>query len=556
MSEEPSESKPSGASGEYQATVRRRRRLSSVWLVPVVALCLAGWLLWKNKIEQGPLATVSFETAEGLAAGKSEVRCRSVRVGIVETIRLASGLDSVSVGLRLDPDYAELLRDDTRFWVVRPRVSTGTVSGLGTLISGSYVELEPGESSNPASYFTGLEEPPVTGGNIPGLKLTLVANEAGSLSVGAPIYYRGFAVGKVERRALDLESEQIRFEIFIEEKYSSLVRSTTRFWNTSGINVSAGANGFEFRTPSVQTLVSGGASFTNPTGPDSGAAADDGDTFELYEDETAARDASFNPDLEAMLLFDQSVRGLKRGAPVEFRGIPLGRVVEISYRYADPGDARVPVLIELDTSAFQRAADLSDDDVDLANAVERGLRAKLTMGSIITSALFVELDLYPDAEPAELGKHRGYDLIPTISSGLAQLEGKLNAILSKLESLPLEETMVKFGNAADEAGRTLADGRETLDKLDAALVELKTLVASDSTQNLPDELNQALAELRRSVESLGPAGAVQGDLRRTLDELRSALRSFDSLSNTINEKPNSLLFGRDKGDDPTPRARR
>ncbi|MFC7337252.1 intermembrane transport protein PqiB [Haloferula chungangensis] len=542
---------------EFQATVRHRRRISNVWIIPIVAFLLAGWLIWKNYSDKGPLVSVKFETADGIKAGETEVRCRSVRIGVVEKVSLADDIGSVTVDLRIAPTAEDLLRSNSRLWVVRPRVTASDISGLGTLITGAYIELEPGSDKKPASHFIGLEEPPVTSANVPGLRLTLIADDAGSLGTGAPIYYRGFEVGKVERRTLDIEARRIRYEVFIKDEYADLVNSGTRFWNTSGIDVSAGADGFKFRTPSFQAMVVGGASFAVPKGVVSGEPAEDGSVFTLYEDESAARDASFDVDRKALLFFDHSVRGLNRGAPVEFRGIPIGRVVDVTFKYSPPGDSRVPVLIEFDTNTLRRATeDESDGTLLLSEAVRKGLRAKLGTGSLLTGAMFVDIDFVPDAFPATLGKLGEFDVIPTESSGIAQLEAKINALLAKLQALPLDDTLAKFGNAADETAKTVADARDTMGSIESALDEMTKLLGSDETQNVTKELNATLAELRTSVESLGPAGAMQGDLRRTLDELRSALRSFDSLSRSLDEKPNSLLFGRDSSGNPTPKARR
>ncbi|MGB6223148.1 intermembrane transport protein PqiB [Haloferula sp.] len=542
---------------EVQASIRRRRRWSSVWVVPAVALALAAWLVWKNYADKGPLVTVNFETADSIKAGETEVRCRSVRVGVVEKVSLAEDIGSVNVKLRFEPTAEDLLRKNSRFWVVRPRVSTSDISGLGTILTGAYIELEPGNGPNGSSHYVGLEEPPVTAANVPGLRLTLVADEAGSLGVGAPIYYRGFEVGKVERRTLDNDARRIRYEVFIEELYAEQVHTGTRFWNNSGIDVSAGADGFKLRTPSLQAMITGGASFSVPKGVIVGEPAEDGSVFTLFEDESAARDASFDVDQKALLFFDSTVRGLNRGAPVEFRGIPIGRVVEISFKHSPPGDSRVPVVIEFDTNTLRRATEnQSDGTLLLSEAVRKGLRAKLGTASLLTGAMFIDIDFVPDAAPATLGKIGDYDVIPTQSSGFAQVEAKLNALLAKIQALPLDDTLAKFGNAADETAKTVAEARTTMASIESTLDEMKKLLGSDETQNVTTELNETLVELRTSVESLGPTGAMQGDLRRTLDELRSALRSFDQLTNTIDDKPNSLLFGRDSSGDPIPRAKR
>lgn len=534
---------------EFEPVIRRRRRISSVWLVPVVAVILAGWLVWKNAADRGPLVTISFNTAEGIAVGKTEIRCRSVTIGTVEAVTLTDDLKA-EVDVRIRPAYEDLLRTDTRFWVVRPRVSTSNVSGLGTLITGAYIELDPGNKPKRAARYNGLEEPPVTANDVPGLRLTLVADDAGSLAVGSPIYHLGIEVGKVERRTLDLNARKVVFSIFIREKYARLVRQSTRFWNTSGFDVTAGSEGFKFRTPSVQALVTGGAVFSTPIDFLDAPQAEDGGTFTLYEDESAADAADFTPDRRLLLYFEESVRGLEEGASVEYRGIAIGRVVDISFKYSPPGDQRVPVLIELDTGALRRpSADGGEPDIDLAGSVEKGLRARLSSASLLTGAQFIDLDFHPNAEPAELAHYESYDVVPTVPGEFTQIGDKVNVILAKLEAMPLEETLTKFGTAADETATTLADLRQTL-------AEAEKLLASESTQAIPGELNETLAELRTSIESLGPDGSVQGDLRRTLDELRSALRSFDALTNTIDEKPNSLLFGRESSGDPIPRARR
>jgi paraquat-inducible protein B len=543
---------------EPRATIRHRRRWSSVWVVPLLALVVAGSLVWNHYAERGPIAQVRFETAESIKAGITEVRCRSVRVGVVEKVDLADDLLSVVAEVRMDPDSEHLLRQGTRFWVVKPRVSGASISGLSTIVEGAYLELEPGDTPVPVHHFDGLEEPPVTSTSVPGLRLTLVAEDAGSLSAGSPIYYRGFEVGRVERRTLDIENRRIRFDIFIEEEYSSLVRQGTCFWNTSGIDVVAGADGFKVSTPSFQAMLSGGAVFSVPKGGTAGEPVQDGAVFQLYPDEDAAAKSIFTPDHRILLFFDQSVRGLSVGAPVEFRGIRLGRVVEISFKHSPPTDSRVPVVIEIDSDTLGKAVeDINDPSKVLAECVRRGLRAKLSSASLLTGALFVDLDFVPGATPAELAKIGEYEVIPTESSAsIAQLQDQVQAILAKIEALPLDETLTKFGTAADEISITVKDLRGTLDEAEGALAEAKKLLARDETQNLTAELESTLKQVRSSVDSLGPNGAMQGDLARTLDELRAALRSFKVLSDSIEEKPNSLLFGREGSGDPTPRAKR
>ncbi len=525
--------------------------------MPILALLIAGWMIYRNVTSRGPVAYVRFDTAEGIGAGKTEVRCRSVRVGVVKEVKLAGDLKSVLVNVELEPDYDGLLRKGTRFWVVRPRVSTTDVSGLSTLLTGAYLELDPGPTNaERTSSYVGLEKPPATSRNIPGRRLVLTAEDAGSLVAGSPIYYRGFEVGRIESRILDIEYQRVTYDAFIREEYSDLVKENTRFWNTSGIDISAGSDGFKLRTPSFQAMFSGGATFDIPEGTLPGDSVADGKVFTLFQDEDAATDSTFNPTLKFVLLFDQSIRGLVKGAPVEFRGIPIGRVADISFDYLTAAeDSRIPVLVEIDPSllrpdASQKIVEPNGDF--LKDLVNRGLRASLKTGSFLTGSQFVDLDYYKDALPAEMGIVGEYRTLPTVAGGgFAQL----NAVVDKL-SLDAETLMKKIGTAADEAATTMAESRQTLKEIEQAAASLRQTLDSSEFTKLPADLRASLATFEKSISSVGPDGAIQGDLLRTLDELRASLRAMKSLSNEISEKPNSLLFGRDTSGNPVPKAPR
>ena len=545
---ETKETSPPAATPVYRAA----RRWNFVWVVPIVALVIGAWMIYRNLSSQGPVAYVRFETADGIGAGKTEVRCRSVRVGVVKAVNLAGDLRSVIISLELSPDSDSLLREGTSFWVVRPRVSTTDISGLATLITGAYIELDPGPPGGvEVNHFDGLETPPATSRDIPGRRIVLTAEEAGSLVAGSPIYYRGFEVGRIENRQLDIANQRVAYDAFIREEYSSVVTTNTRFWNTSGIDISAGADGFKFRTPSFQAMVSGGATFGIMEGAPPGKPVVDGTMFTLFSDQDEAEKSNFNPTLRFLLLFEQSVRGLSKSAPVEFRGIPIGRVADISLDYLQAAqDSRIPVLVEIDPSLLRSdtAEKIARPDGEfLKESVGMGLRASLKTGSLLTGALFVDLDYYADALPAQMAKVGDFPTIPTVSSGFAQLESKLTAILDKIQALPLDDTMGKFAATADEATVALQEIKAT------AAAARKTLDSPEFTQ-LPADLRGTLATLEKSVSSVGPDGAIQGDLLRTLDELRASLRALKGLTNNIDEKPNSLLFGRDSSGNSIPKA--
>ena len=515
-------------------------------------------MIWRNFTSQGPVALVRFDTADGIEAGKTSIKCRSVKVGIVKNVKLDKDLNSVLISIELDPDYGGLLCKGTHLWVVRPRISGTEISGLNTVLQGSYIELDPGPPDGEALYdFVGLETPPATNRSIPGRRLTLTAEKAGSLVSGSPIYYSGFEVGRIEGRTLDIETQRVTFNAFIRAEYSSLVKENSRFWNTSGIDINAGADGIKVRTPSFQAMVSGGASFGVPEGIQPGPAATDGSSFTLFADEDEADGSSFNPSMKFILLFDQSVRGLKKPAPVEFKGIPIGRVADISFDYLQkPGDARVPVLVEIDPSLLRREAaeKMGKSDAEfLAEAVKYGLRATLKPGSLLTGALYVDVNYYPGAHPAELTKVGDYLSIPTVPGGL---ENMLTAALEKFQNLPLQETLEKFGSAAEEASTALAEIKDTA-------ASTRKMLDSADFGKLPADIRESLtafqklsATFDKSIASYGPDGPVQGDMLRTLDELRSTIRGLSSLLNTLDDKPNSIIFGRDSSGNPIPKAPR
>ena len=508
-------------------------------------------MLYRNISSKGPEVRIRFETAEGIFAGKTELRCRSVSVGTVSRVELTEDLQSVYVYCTMDSAYGDLPRQGTRFWVVRPRVSAADISGLGTLLTGVYIEMEPGSGSLGPTKWKGRETPPATSRSVPGLRLTLVSDEAGSLTVGSPLYYRGLEVGRVESRKLDIDMSRIVYEVFIQEKYRTLVRDNTKFWNTSGIDISAGVDGFKVRTPSFQAMVSGGVSFAIHDGLEPGAQAKDGMSFELHDGMDEAESSTFEPTLRILLLFDQSVRGLSKSAPVEYRGIEIGRVTNISFDYAPERDnQKIPVLVEVDPRLLRAMGTVStkeDDVLMLGNAVKNGLRATLKTGSLLTGALFVDFDYYSAEKPTDLSYKGDFPVVPTLSSGFAQFEVKIASILDKIDALPLDDTV-------KEITTTVAEARDAIKEIEEVAAAAKVTLEDEDFRKLPSDLRRTLTELEKSLSSVGPDGNVQGDLLRTLDELRGAIRSIEAMSDTIKDKPNSLLFGKEESGNPKPKA--
>ncbi len=500
-------------------TVRKKSaHFSPIWIIPVIAAVFGLWLTWKYYSERGPEVTVRFETAEGIIAGKTPVLCRSVNIGTVDKVQLTDKL-KVLVSLQMTSDAEDLLVKDTQIWVVRPRYGASGISGLSTIVSGNYIELEPGLSKESRYHFVGLEQPPVTPKGVPGLHIKLIADQAGGIDPGSPITYKGLGVGKIEKRTFLPKTGEVEFDAFIEGDYGGLVRKGSKFWNISGIDLEVGANGVKLRTGTLEALLLGGVTFDEPEPGDHSAGVADGTVFTLYDSfEDTTKFMMQNP-LSYLLLFTESVRGLSSEAPVEFRGIRIGTVEGVSFRYLpnDP-ETRVPVLIKIDPDLITELPDGYDAARDfIARNVEKGLRASLKSGNLLTGQMFVDLDFQKDAKPAEVRDIGGYQILPTApGGGLAQLQEQASALLAKLQALPLDKTVK---NASD------------------ALASIKA----------------AADDLKKTASGFNANSPLYHDLSETLRQLDETLRSLRSLTNTLERKPNSIIFGK-PGSVPPPKG--
>ncbi|HEX4666723.1 MAG TPA: MlaD family protein [Chthoniobacterales bacterium] len=491
--------------------VERSRSFSPIWIIPIVAALLGLWLAFKYYSSQGPEITVRFETAEGIGEGKTPVLCRSVNIGTVEKVRLTKDLKGVLVTMQMTSEATDLLTKDTQIWVVRPRYGGAAgISGLSTIFSGSYIALEPGLSTEPRREFVGLENPPVTPKGVPGLRITLFSDEAGSIGPGAPVLYKGLEAGRIESRTLHPENGKIEFSAFISKEFSSLVRKNTKFWDASGIDVSLGADGLQLHTGSLETLLLGGITFGEFDRVHSAPPVADGATFVLYDSLADTKKFAMQNSLPYLLLFSDSVRGLSDEAPVDFRGVRIGTVHGVSFKYLpnDP-ERRVPVLIQIDPGLITNLPSESTEPAEkfMAEAVQNGLRASLKTGNYLTGQMYVDLDFDKSAPPVSVTEIAGYRVLPVGGSSLSGMLDKASALLDKLQALPLEATI-------EEATETLATIKSTVAGLD------------------------------KTVNGYGENGPLYQKLNETLEQLDQTLRSIRELSGTIERKPNSLIFGK------------
>jgi paraquat-inducible protein B len=530
-----------------EVEVRKRRGISLVWLIPLVAGAIAIWLGYTTLQEKGPTIRVAFDNAEGLEAGKTRVRYRNVEVGLVDQVTLSEDLSHIVVGASLDRSMAAHMREGTQFWIVRPRVGLGGVSGLGTLLSGAYVEFDPGDGPT-TQEFVGLEEPPPITSRVPGTQFLLRTDQLGSIGRGAPVYYRSIPVGQVLGYELADDKQALSIKIFVDAPNDQLVRPSSRFWNASGIEVSMGAGGLDVALESLEALLAGGIAFDTPDIDEPGEAAAAGTAFPLFASLREVTEAGFTQRIPYLVEFDGSVRGLRAGAPVEFRGIRAGTVTDVRLEIdAGHNSVRIPIALEIEPQRIgvvQGASDAQPYAV-MAALVERGLRAQLKSGNLLTGELLVDLDFHPDSPPASLDRSGAHPKIPSVPAELEALEASVSAMLTKLAALPLPELIDDLRRTIKGIDSLVAspDTVGTVAALNQSAVRLAGLLAMFDGQVGP-LLVQARSTLASADGLVGADSQARYDLNLLLKELTGAARAIRGLADYLERHPEALLRGK------------
>ncbi|MGX0890369.1 paraquat-inducible protein B [Pseudomonas sp. ADAK2 TE3594] len=523
-----------------QASIKTRRfSVSLVWIVPIVAVLVGISLVIHSVMQEGPTINVTFKTGSGLTANKTEVKYRNVVIGHVSEVKLSNDQKSVNATIQLDKQAESFTREDSQFWVVRPRIGAGGVSGIDTLLSGDYIGADIGVAHARSKHFIGLENPPPITYGEPGKRFMLHTQDLGSLDIGSPIYYRKIPVGQVVAYALDADGKGVNIEIFVHSPNDAYVTENTRFWNASGIDVSVGANGFAVSTESLSSLLVGGIAFRAPEYSPNDQPASEDKAFDLFEDQQTALAPPYGKAQYLGLRFDQALRGLKVGAPVEFLGMEFGKVVSVTLDF-DAKKRSFPVNVgiviypqRLGQAHSKMLEALKHDPNDeaagvrlMGSFIENGLRAQARSGNLLTGQLYIALDFYPKAEKVVFDPTARPVIIPTIPGSLEQLQEKLEGMVNKINQLPIERIA---GN------------------LDSNLVELRKSLVQFNARTLPG-VQTTLADVSKTLQSasstLADDSPQREQLTQTLDELGRMSRSLRELSDYLGRHPESLIRGR------------
>ncbi len=542
----------------------RRRHLSLVWIIPVVAVLAAGYLGVRALNDRGPLATITFNTADGLTAGQTQVKHKAVGLGTVEDITLAKDLSHVIVKVRMNSQGEHVLTDHARFWVVKPRISSGNISGLETLVSGAFIAIDPGDpGGSPKTDFIGLEQPPGVRSDEPGHIYRLEAVTVGSLSEGTPIFYRDIPAGEVLGYDFGDGHGPVTVSAFVRAPFDKFVHPQTHFWNASGLNVSLGAQGLHLEVESLQAVISGAVSFDSPKESWSGPMAPDDAKFHLYENKAEADAAGFNQRIPLVTYLQSSVSGLGSGAAVNVFGMQVGNVTDVKL-LLDPvsGVVKVRVAMEIQPERVfppDSFATKLDPAKVFGALVGQGMRAEVDTASYVTGQKNITLTFVPNAKPAGIALENDIIVLPGQGGGLDNIMGAVSDVASKLQQIPFaqigENANALIGTLNSTVGSP--EVKSALRSLSATLKDAQVLVRDTDTglqptlkklpeisAQLQDTLKHANAALASVSGSYGEDSDFQRNIERVLAQASDAVRSVRLLSDYLTRNPSALILGR------------
>ena len=527
-----------------EAKITSTKSISRIWIIPILVIVVGGWMVYQQWKNQGPLITIELQSATGIEVNKTPIKVRDLDVGQVKKITLKPDLDGVLVTARIDANASHLLTDKSDFWVVAPRISFSEVSGLNTLLSGSYIAMAANDSGKEQLNFIALERPPVTPAGTPGLHVILQSDDEFAYKPGDPIIYKGFKVGEFEDAVFNIEERVVYYDAFIEAPYHKLITENTRFWDVSGVKLKLESSGVKMETGSLETLLANGITFGVPEGVQIGERVVENASFTIYGDVTTASNARYKLAAEYVLLVDESVRGLTVGAPVEYRGIEIGNVMAINSFPAVEGnilerDYPIPVIINIYPGKVRQPdteEGLNAIKQTMRNWLRKDLRATLRMGNVLTGGLFVDLQHVSKPDDSnEIAMLNGYEVIPTVSNEFTQITQKADAVLDKINQLPL-------GDMVSNVLLAVEDMKLAAQSVETASDDFDALIENVDTELLNTNLNQVLLSLDSLLKNYSEGGLSQSEIKETVDTMQDTMRNLQPLLLKLNQSPNSLIF--------------
>lgn len=537
------ESNISHSPDTQQAVIKPVKGVSKVWLLPILALLVGGWMVYKQWQDQGPLIEIQFTNVEGVEAGKTKIKTRDLEIGIVKKVELSDDLSSVIVTARLNSDTQQLLHKDNQFWIVSPRVSLNGISGLSTLLSGPFINMELGSAKKQANKFVALDSPPTTKAGTPGLKLVLRSKSQFSYAKGDSVIYKGIKVGEFEDISFNFDEREILYDTFIQAPYHELITNNTKFWDISGVSIELNSEGIDFTSGSLESMLTNGVTFGIPDDLPRGTPVQENSQFTIHTTYEEATEGRYAQSAEYVIFVQETVRGLKVGAPVEYRGLVIGNVLSINTVETNQigllaAGYDIPVLIGIQPGRVQQpdtpaGVDFVRKQIDIW--IKQGLRARLESGNLITGSLFVDLQHYPDAAEIPASHQVAYPVIPTISGEFSQITAKISTILDNINRVDLQAL-------SNNTNQVLIQIASMVGDLRATNTNLEQVLASVNQNELSSKLANTLDSISVLTQAYSGDSQTHNELQNTLVILQQTMKSLQPILQQVNSKPNSLIF--------------
>jgi paraquat-inducible protein B len=544
----------------------QRLRVPLVWILPVLVVLVGAFVAVREKVAEGTSIEITFRTADDLEPNKTKISYKAVEIGEVKEIRVSKDRKEVIVEARIHRNATDYLVEDTRFWVVRPRITGTNISGLGTLVSGAYIGVDVGHSAVPQHHFVGLEVPPIVTSGLPGREFVLHAGNIGSLNIGSGVYYRRMTAGQVVAYALDPGGDSVTIKVFINSPYDRFVTGETRFWQASGVDMSIDSEGVKLHTEALASILEGGIAFQSPRGAAPSAPAPPDNAFPLFSDRERAMREVDTVAQSFVMYFQGSLRGLSVGAPVELRGINIGEVKALSVEYDRlAGQLRFPVVVDIFPERIRgrpaprpaprsrgapargapargdpaRGDPARGDPVDVSgrtmidSMVAHGMRAEIKTGNLLTGQKYVAVDVEKGAPRDHVFWDEQPPIFPTAPGALDEIQDSIGSIAKKLDNVPFDQISARLL-------ATMASLDETLKSTDRLMRRVDDSIAPE----VDATLKEAQAAMKNAKDALSGEAPLQHDLGSTLLDLSRAAKSVSALADYLERHPESLIRGK------------
>ncbi len=522
--------------------------ISFIWLIPTITFIIGVVVFVDYQFQKGPVIELVFDQAEDITPNKTEIKTLNVQVGLIKSVRLSDDAKQIIATAQIDKSAAKLLVKDTLFWMVKPRITKDGVSGLSTLLSGAYINVQRGVDDTPSKHrsFKVLKEPPVAGPDVKGLRVKLVHNTKGKLDVGDPVFYHGYVVGRVETKDLNLSSKEVTYQLFVYAPFDQLIFENTYFWLSKPFDLSLSTSGIHLQADSLENLLLGGVSFdTISQVPPGKTVTQDNTLFRLYDSDKQIQESYYSQFTQVVMFFDGSIRGLHPHSAIEYRGIRVGSVLQAPFNLAHPlskPEQAIPVLLSIDLG--QLSGDAKKVSQQLFTLTQKGLKGVLHPSNLLTGQLMIDLE-FDEAlkDPVvQLEQFQGYWVVPSESGGAGQLQKQLSGVLESLKKIANPETVAALNKLVAQSSKTVSSVHKLLD--------------SSDMRKMPGAINASLAQINDTLSFFSPDSPSYYDTKQAIYHLDQVLRQLAPLLEQINEKPNALLFNGKQAIDPAQRGYR